>query len=240
MQKIIFLADLHGNMPATIAMEKEIERLQVDDIWFLGDAVGKGPESDKTCDWVRSHCKHFIAGNWDHGLCESNKEKLLHYFKFYWDQIGDERFSWLECLPQEASVWISGIHFRLIHGRPIDQLYFGFDSEEKLSAGFRAANGGQTYSGLICADSHMPFVRSIGIGYAINTGSVGNSIGVPKAHALLIEGELGSQVPAPVRMTILSVPYDNKKAAEIAEDYTQMPNMKEYQKEVMTGIYARL
>lgn len=240
MQKVIFLADLHGNMPATLAIEKEIERLQVDDIWFLGDAVGKGPESDKTCDWVRSHCKHFIAGNWDHGLCESNREKLLHYFKFYWDQIGDERFSWLERLPQEASLWISGIHFRLIHGRPVDQLYFGFDSEEKLSEGFRSTDGRQTYGGLICADSHMPFVRSIGLGYAVNTGSVGNSIGVPKAHALLIEGELESQVPAPIRMMILSVPYDNKKAAEIAEDYPQLPDMKAYQKEVMTGIYARL
>ena len=53
--KILFLADLHGNMPATLAMEKEIKNLGVDKIWFLGDAVGKGPESDKTCDWVRTH-----------------------------------------------------------------------------------------------------------------------------------------------------------------------------------------
>ncbi|MBR4145074.1 MAG: metallophosphoesterase [Lachnospiraceae bacterium] len=37
MDKILFIADLHGNMPATLALEKEISRIQPDDIWFLGD-----------------------------------------------------------------------------------------------------------------------------------------------------------------------------------------------------------
>ena len=40
MQKILFLADLHGNMPATLALEKEIDKIKPDDVWFLGDAVG--------------------------------------------------------------------------------------------------------------------------------------------------------------------------------------------------------
>ncbi len=35
MAKIILLADLHGNMPATLAMEKEINRIEPDEIWFL-------------------------------------------------------------------------------------------------------------------------------------------------------------------------------------------------------------
>ena len=73
MSKIIFLADLHGNMPATLALEKEMEKIKPDDVWFLGDAVGKGPENDKTLDWVRSNCKHFIAGNWDDGIVQSSK-----------------------------------------------------------------------------------------------------------------------------------------------------------------------
>ena len=32
MKKILFLADLHGNMPATLALEKEIEKIRPDDI----------------------------------------------------------------------------------------------------------------------------------------------------------------------------------------------------------------
>lgn len=44
MGKILFLSDIHGNMPAVYALEKVIDKIQPDDIWFLGDAVGKGPE----------------------------------------------------------------------------------------------------------------------------------------------------------------------------------------------------
>lgn len=53
--KIVVLADVHGNMEAVEAMEKELAKIQPDDVWFLGDAVGKGPESDRAIDWVREH-----------------------------------------------------------------------------------------------------------------------------------------------------------------------------------------
>ena len=48
--KIALVADLHGNYPATLDMARTLERIGVDDIWFLGDAVGKGPGSRETCD----------------------------------------------------------------------------------------------------------------------------------------------------------------------------------------------
>ncbi|MCR5500573.1 MAG: metallophosphoesterase [Acetatifactor sp.] len=75
--KIVVLADLHGNMVATEAIEQELNKIQPDDIWFLGDAVGKGPESDKTIDWVREHCNHWIAGNWDRILSEVPEKNAL-------------------------------------------------------------------------------------------------------------------------------------------------------------------
>lgn len=61
MSKIIVLADLHGNMTAVSAMEKEIAGIAPDRIWFLGDAVGKGPQSAETCDWVRKNCSRCIG-----------------------------------------------------------------------------------------------------------------------------------------------------------------------------------
>ena len=50
--KIAFIGDLHGNYIATQALEAEIKRHNVDEIWFLGDAVGKGPQNAETCDWA--------------------------------------------------------------------------------------------------------------------------------------------------------------------------------------------
>ena len=48
MKKIAMLGDLHGNLTATLAMEKALKDYHVDEIWFLGDAVGKGPQSRET------------------------------------------------------------------------------------------------------------------------------------------------------------------------------------------------
>ncbi|MBR5646403.1 MAG: hypothetical protein IKX23_07170 [Treponema sp.] len=47
-----------------------MDRIRPDEVWFLGDAVGKGPESDRTIDWVRTHCLDF---EWGIVLKETNK-----------------------------------------------------------------------------------------------------------------------------------------------------------------------
>lgn len=229
--KIVLLGDLHGNMPAVEAMEQELNRIRPDDIWFLGDAVGKGPESDRTCDWARTHCNHWLAGNWDRKLSEHRKKH-----PFYTQQIGKERFDWLDSLPLEDELTISGIRFRLVHGRYLDPLYLSDDPDEKLRAGFAFHDGRPEAGGLICADCHRPFVRPLRDGYAINTGSVGNSLCVPRAHALLLEGDAGE---SPLRITILSVPYDRRIAVERADLYPDLPLKESFQREVMTGEYSR-
>ena len=40
-------------------------------------------------------------------------------------------------------------------------------------------------------------------------------------------------------MTILSVPYDNEAAAEIARQDENLPHRESFIKEVLTGIYSR-
>ena len=231
--KIILLADLHGNMVATKAIEREIDKNCPDDIWFLGDAIGKGPENDKTCDWVKEHCNHWIAGNWDRGL---SKNRYSADNAFYLHQIGEERFNWLDALPLEDELTISGMRFRLVHGRFLDPLYLSYDPDEKLREGFKFHDGRPDADGMICADSHRPFIRPLDGGYAINTGSVGNNLSMPRAHALLLEGEVGGEA---LKITTLSVPYDNQKAVEVAERYPDLPLKESFQREVLTGIYSR-
>lgn len=229
--KIVLLADLHGNMTAVRAVARELEKIRPDDVWFLGDAVGKGPENDQTCDWVRSHCTHWVAGNWDRGL-SADREK----HPFYAEQIGPERFAWLDSLPLEEELTIAGLRFRLLHGRFLDPMYQSDDPDEKLRQGFRFRDGRPDADGFICADSHRPFVRPIGRGYAVNTGSVGNNLGGnPRAHAALLEGDAGG---GPLMITILSIPYDGKEAADAAERCQGLPDKEAWKREVLTGIYS--
>ncbi|HBB42978.1 MAG TPA: hypothetical protein DCZ74_05630 [Treponema sp.] len=240
MSKILFLADLHGNMPATLALEKEMKKIRPDEIWFLGDAIGKGPENDKTLDWVRSNCNHFVSGNWDILCAEWSKNcpKGEEHNAFYWNQLGRERLDWIETLPQEDEVLISGINFRLFHGRPVDKNYHPYLSMDELESGFTDTKG-NVHGGFICADCHMPYIREMKSGYAINTGSVGNSLGLTRCHALVIEGRLGEKEISPISMNILSIPYDISLAVKIVDDYPDLPRKESYIKELLTGVYSR-
>ena len=231
--KIAMVGDLHGNMVATQALEKELRRQQAEEIWFLGDAVGKGPQNVETCDWVRANCTRFVGGNWDYGIGGREFPEA----GYFWNQLGEERLTWLKNLPRETDAWISGVHFRLFHGRPVTPLLSVQDDKALFAQAFRA--NGETYTGIIFADSHRPFIRTLKEGYIVNTGSVGNSIGVPKAHALILEGEKDSAAPAPLMMSILSVPYDTQASVNAALADDALPFRDAYIREITTGVYSR-
>ena len=222
---IAMLADLHGNWPATQAVAQDLERRGVTEIYCLGDLVGKGPESHKTCDWARANCKVIIGGNWDVGIAR----KHFPNDAFYWDQLGEERMAFLADLPMEHLFTFAGLKFRLIHGRPVfPQLLFPHTEAEA----FNPYLDGVDVFGY--ADSHRPAFRTLNGGYLFNTGSVGNSLGVNKAHYLLL-----TQQPQGIDFTIVSLPYNNQLAAQIAQDTPQLPGRDAYIREVTTGVYSR-
>lgn len=240
MSKILFLADIHGNMPAVLALEKEIDRIKPDDIYFVGDAIGKGPENDKTLAWVRKHCNHFVAGNWDLEIAESAETGTAQFpgQAFYWNQLSKEDIALIKSWPLEDEVLISGFNFRIFHGRPLDNNYHAWLNPAELAPAFTNTHG-KKFNGFISADCHQAYIRECSEGFALNTGSVGNALGVPACHALLIEGNLGLKEAAPINMTTLALPYDNKLAVEIAGSYPDLPGLEAYINEVLTGVYSR-
>jgi predicted phosphodiesterase len=91
--RIALVADLHGNWPATQALERDLPRRQVDRVYCLGDVVGKGPSSDRTCDWAFANCDLILGGNWDYGV----SYRQFAPDDFYWEQLG--RRAWPGCAP---------------------------------------------------------------------------------------------------------------------------------------------
>lgn len=239
MGSILFFSDIHGNMPALRALEKEIQRIKPDMLWFVGDAVGKGPESDKAVDWVRANCDKAVRGNWDDGICKNFHTHSFPKDAFYYEQLGADRVAWLESLPFEDEILISGMLFRIVHGRPTDRLFQAYDTWEELAEGFTSKLTGKKYDSYICADSHMPYLRACGLGYAINTGSVGNSLGVPRVHAALMHGDIGGTEKTTFSCELLSIPYDNEESVRVAEQCPDLPNIEAYKHEIRTGIYSR-
>jgi len=231
MKRYLFLGDLHGNYRATLALEALLPSLRADEVWFLGDAVGKGPSNAETCDWVRAHCDHFVGGNWDYGI--GGKE--FPEDGYFWAQLGPERMAWLNGLPREAELTLSGLRFRLFHGRPVTPLLKGSDSSDVLHTALVTDHG--TFDGAIFADSHRPFLRSLNPGYIMNTGSVGVSMGMTRCHALIVDA--GDTADDPLFFTVLSVPYDREAAVADALASPGLPHRDAYIREIRTGIYSR-
>ena len=232
--KLALIADLHGNWTATQALEKDLQRRNIDEIYCLGDLVGKGPSSHKTFDWVFDNCSVVIGGNWDYGL----NRKLFPADGFYWEQLGQSRLDKLATLPKEHHFTLCGQHLRMIHGRPVTSdglLNPTADPQEILPY---LTSDDKTFQGLIYADWHRAFYRVLSGGLVINTGSVGNSMGVPNVFYAILEGTMGKAV-APLDVTLVSLPYNNQKAVKEALATPGLPNREAYIAEVTTGVYSR-
>ncbi|MGH3995764.1 MAG: metallophosphoesterase family protein, partial [Pseudonocardiaceae bacterium] len=68
--KIALLTDVHGNLPAFIAVLADVDTQNVDAIWFLGDLVGYGAQPDECVKLAAERCDLCLAGNHDLGVLD--------------------------------------------------------------------------------------------------------------------------------------------------------------------------
>ena len=60
-----FFADVHSNLEALLAVKADMESVGVDEVYFLGDVVGYGPDPIPCIELVRSMSKVQLRGNHD-------------------------------------------------------------------------------------------------------------------------------------------------------------------------------
>lgn len=232
--KIAFIADLHGNWPATCALEKDLLLQKPDRIICLGDIVGKGPSNDLTFDWAAAHCDLIIGGNWDYGL----GHRMFPADGPYWQQLGDRRLDALRDLPRESELTLSGRRIRLMHGRPVmDWLVKVDNTLEEIQPFFTDADG-KPFDVVLYADAHRQAMRTVNPGLFINTGSVGNGLGVAYCCYAIVEAEPGD-APAPFEVRLRQLPYDREQAIRDAEAMPRIPRIDTYINEIRTARYSR-
>lgn len=229
--QIALVADLHGNMPATEALEKDLVRRGIRRIFCLGDVVGKGPSSAEAFDWAFSRCELILQGNWEAGIG-------LRQFAnddFYYRQLGPERMKKLCELPLEYVFSLSGRKIRLFHGRPImNELLVIQDDAALLSPLFDPDFDVVGY-----ADAHRQGMRIVSSrGQLFNTGAVGNGLGLPMVQYAIMSGFAGDS-EAPLDLTFITLPYDRERAVRDTRDAHELPNGALFEREILTGIYAR-
>lgn len=232
--RLAVIADLHGNRPATEALERDLARVRPDRVYCLGDIVGKGPSSDFTFDWAMANCDLVLGGNWDIFI----GGKAFEPDGYYWQQLGEQRLKTLRELPLETTVTLSGRRIRLFHGRPtMRQLIYAHDKKEDILPLFIDADGA------ICdaagyADAHRQALRSLQNHYLFNCGSVGNALGRPECCYAVLDGEENDPA-APFTIQLIQIPYDRGQAVRDAENAPGVPRIDAYINEVLTGKYSR-
>jgi predicted phosphodiesterase len=78
--RIAIFSDVHSNLEALTAVIREIENAAPDRVYFLGDAVGYGPDPNECVERIFEIADKFVAGNHDHGVVD--RTDITHFNDF--------------------------------------------------------------------------------------------------------------------------------------------------------------
>jgi diadenosine tetraphosphatase ApaH/serine/threonine PP2A family protein phosphatase len=139
--RVALLSDIHANLPALEAVEKDLDSQAVDRVLSLGDVLGYGPYPNECVDWLRERGASCLAGNHDLALLEWLDASTYHpdaLSALIWQRgvLRAENRRWLATLENKLS--LDG--FEAMHGvppRPLDFEYLlGLDGARRMIARF--------------------------------------------------------------------------------------------------------
>ena len=143
--KIAVFSDIHGNFEALTSIYNDIKKQNVDEIIFLGDAIGLGPQPIKCIDFIMDHKDiKMVLGNHEERQKiltdkELHEEGHIHHLWVH-DRLSKEHFDFINQLPIYIERDYNGkklffSHFFLKSMKPGD-LYYPveiMDDKEKLT-----------------------------------------------------------------------------------------------------------
>lgn len=203
------ISDVHSNAEALRSVLRDINKRQIHDIFFLGDAVGYGPEPNESAELLKSECKIMIAGNHDWGVLGLTETWSFNEYArvaLDWTRgvLTADSCETLRTSPLKTE--ITGMDMTLVHATPCEPEkwhYLLTLSDAEINFKYMHTH--------ICfiGHSHRPFIiemspagefktdkkrmhKTEGSRYIINAGSVGQPRdGDPRAcYALVDDGRI--------------------------------------------------
>lgn len=210
--RIAVLSDIHGNLPATETVVKDIESQGVDGIIVAGDTVS-GPQPQETIDLLRSLRAWMIRGNGEDYLLAYDKGSAPEawYVSDQWasmrwtyERLDGATLGFIASLPGQRVVSMDGTEpIRVVHGSPQSPTEFLFpDGDVETIAMYREVGllapdreptrleevlAEVKEAVVVCGHSHVPWKQERNRWLVVNAGSVGapNNGDVRAQYALL-------------------------------------------------------
>lgn len=229
--RVAILSDTHGNLTAFEAVLNDIGGRGVEQIYHLGDVVGKGPRGDACCNLARQRCEQTVQGNW---------EGFLFNGASWWrDEISAENRTWLTSRPFCIDLELAGTNVRLFHASSDDvnhRIYPAVHGDEwvKLFQNTEATGDATPEPTIVIyGDIHHAWSRTADGHTLLNCGSVGNPLDETTASYLILDDSSGS-----VQWELVRVPYDIEAELAVARQL-EMPTYEAWAHELRTAEYAR-
>ena len=237
--KLIFISDIHANLPALEAVWDDIQKHSPDNIFCLGDLVNFAGWDNEVIGFIRSHNIFTIQGNHDEGIGKRNeifpfsyktqaqKEFGISSIQRVQGKITDANRKYLQTLPFSVIITFKfsdqTIRVALVHGSPkSNQEYV---KEKVPDTVFLKMLNEINSDILLMGHTHRPFHKAIFCEeenpkiykHVINAGSVGKpKQGNNKACYVLLDIDENVQLndPSSIDVQFFYVPYDVEKVID--------------------------
>jgi putative phosphoesterase len=174
--RLAVVADIHGNLRALQAVQRDLQRQSPDAIVNLGDHLSGPLQAADTADALMAANYIHIRGNHDRQLLDRAPDKMGLSDRAAFSQLSEGHREWLSALPpklrQEPDIL-------LCHGSPSDDLCYLLEDVHPDGVHLASADNirqrlGQTTEKLIlCGHTHIPRVVTVDGVQIVNPGSVG-------------------------------------------------------------------
>ncbi|MGI9013334.1 MAG: metallophosphoesterase family protein [Phycisphaerales bacterium] len=155
-QQVAIISDIHGNLPALVAVLGEVRAYGIRDVVCLGDIVGYGPEPGACLDLVMQHCRSTVQGNHDRAAVEPPAAALFNGYArqaIDWtrETLLPRHVELLQLLPQTAMI---GDVALCVHASP------GVNRNEYIHDQRMASRAFQNFHQQACliGHTHVPIV----------------------------------------------------------------------------------
>lgn len=200
--RIAIISDIHSNVYALIRVLEDIDSNNIDTIVCLGDLVGYGPHPNEVIAMIRRRNILCIKGNYDASVVDNGftyiRDTNINSFSLPWtvEETRNSNKYYLSNLPDSISLNICEKNITFVHGSPRKINEYLTDNYESLDEIMSEFNGDI----LVCAHTHIPYVKKFGNKLLINDGSVGKpKNGTPNATYAILDITKNSSVKAEIK-----------------------------------------